>query len=445
MPIDAAIPLSVKPAQIESPLAAYSQVLGIKNQQQQQVEGAQKIQSNDLELKQQQRAVDYQNYFTQALQKHTVQNPDGTLVTDWGGMHNDLTNGGYGDKAVALDTSVAASKEAGLKLLHAQNQADLDKSQSVGRVLGAIPVVDQAAPPETQAVQKAAWNAAAPAAVASLVAQGHMTQQDGAAMLQQLQQAGGWTPQFAALIEQKKMEGLTTEQQVQHVQNGINAAREGTLATATAAHTAAETKKLNSDLFDKQRSDAAVLLSQAKSAADYDAKLATVYKAVAAKLPASKDLDFTAKGLADTQERILKSGMNVEQIQTARSKDRELQNAEDNSEVKLARTANDPAKTAAQRAFAQNALDTLNAGRIKVAASRAQAAMNAQFGFSGSGGTEAPAGTPKSALPALSTAHMSTVTGKPMIAIPDPTGKVHFVDTQQQADKLKNDFTAAGK
>ncbi len=179
------------------------------------------------------------------------------------------------------------------------------------------------------------------------------------------------------------MEGLTTEQQVQHIQNGINAAREGDIAKATKAHLEAETAGLQATQADKARSDAAALLSQATSAADYDAKLAKIDKAVAAKLPTSNALDFSDKGLADTQERILTSGMNSEQL--AAHQDRQASQAtRDLAEQSLAasRKANEqfrefmmqgrpgPAQVAAQKTanYAQKTEDPLwrKAGAIAV-------------------------------------------------------------------------------
>ncbi len=315
MPLDPSIILAAKPPAQTDPLAAYGKVMQIQNAQQTQQANAQKLQEGALDLQEKQRAIDFQKTFSGSLQKHTKTNDDGTLQTDWGGIQNDITNAGYGPEALKLSGERAAAAKAGYDMIEAQNKADLAKAQTVGRILGALPPVDQSATPDVQAVQKSAWNAAAPTAIASLVSQGHMSQQDGSAMIQQIQQAGGWTPQFDALVKQKQMEGLTTEQQVAHVQAGVTAAREGRVADATIKHTNLESDKLTAETADKARSDTAALLSQATSGADYLAKWNKLTPDLQAKLPRPEDLgDWNTQDKADIQERILKSGMNSEQI-----------------------------------------------------------------------------------------------------------------------------------
>lgn len=315
MPLDPSIPLSVRPAQIEDPLAAYGKVMAIQGAQQAQQAGAQRLQMGELELQQQKRAVEYQKTFTDALQKHTVKNPNGSLATDWSGVQDRLTDAGYGPEALKLNTERMQAQEAGLKLLHEQNQADLDRAQFVSRTVGALPQVDTAATPEVQAQQKAAWSASAIAGIGNLVKGGHMAPAQAAPILQQIQQTG-WTPELAEQARQLQMQGLSTEQQIQHVQNGINAAREGKVANASVAHSTAETAKLDAEALDKGKSDAAVQLSGATNAADYDARRAKLDPKVAALLPESKTLDFTdPKKLKDTQESILTSGMNAQQLQ----------------------------------------------------------------------------------------------------------------------------------
>lgn len=317
MPLDPSIILGVKAPAQEDPLAAYGKVMQIQNAQQAQQANTQKLQEGALDLQEKQRGIDFQKTFSDALRKHTTVNSDGTLTTDWGGVQGVVTNAGYGPEAMRLSTERASAAKAGYDLIEAQNKADAAKAQTVGRILGALPQVDQSATPDVQAVQKSAWNAAAPTAIASLVSQGHMTQQDGSGMIQQIQQAGGWNPQFDALVKQKQMEGLTTEQQVAHVQAGVTAAREGRVADATIRHTNLESDKLTADTADKARSDAAALLSQSNSGADYFAKWNKLTPDLQAKLPRPEDLgDWGTRDKSDIQEQILTSGMNAEQLAT---------------------------------------------------------------------------------------------------------------------------------
>lgn len=309
MPLDPLIPLSVKPAQIEDPLAAYGKVLQIKGAQQQQQANAQRLQEGELDLQQKQRALAYQKTFTDSLQKHTTKNPDGSLATDWSGVQGDITNAGYGAEALGLSAERAKVQKAGLDLLHAQNTADADRVKAVGQQLGALPSVDESAPPEVQQVQKAAFNAAAPQAIANLVKGGQMSQEQGAQVVQQLQQSGGWTPQIGQYVKQSQLAALTADQQIQHVQKGIDAARQHQLDSLNKPKIEAETTKLQTEVADKLTSDAAVTLSNAKDAADYTAKLAKLDPKIAAKFPTNADPTDE-----DVKDKILTSGMNADQL-----------------------------------------------------------------------------------------------------------------------------------
>ncbi len=319
--IDASIPLQVKPPQIEDPLAAYGKILQIKGAQQQQEANAQRIQEGALDLQQKQRAVDYQKTFTDSLKKNTSRNDDGTIATDWGKLQGDLTNAGYGPEALSLSTERAKIQKAGLDLVEAQHKVDGERVKAVGQQLGALPQVDESATPDVQQVQKAAFNAAAPTAIANLVRAGHLPQAEGARMIQTLQQSGGWTPQVGAWVKQNQMAALSADQQVAHIQQGITAAREGRVADANVGHLEAETTKANAEMADKAKSDLAAQLSQAKNPLDYERiRLADKNRSLRDSFPDSKNLDFSPDKLADTQESILTHGMNATQLDTHQAK-----------------------------------------------------------------------------------------------------------------------------
>jgi hypothetical protein len=316
MAADPNIILDYKPAQIappESPLAAYGQVLGVANAAQNLQAGQQKLQSNALELQQQQRAVDYQKAFTGSVQKHTTQNADGSLSTDWSGIQGDITNAGYGPEALALNKNILEAKEAGLKLIETQHLADQAKVAGFASALNSLPPVDPKAPGASD--QIAAFNGAFPNVLANSVQKGVITPQQAQQYGAMFQQGGNtWTPQLQMQIDGAKNGALTAQQAIEHGSKLIDQAREQTQVDSVVTHNKAETAKINAEMADKAKSDAAALLSNATSAADYDAKKATVDPKVAAQLPDSKGLDFSDDGIEGTRDKILKSGMNAEQV-----------------------------------------------------------------------------------------------------------------------------------
>lgn len=307
--IDASIPLSVKPVQTEDPLAAYGKVLQIKGAQQQQQANTQRLQEGELDLQQKQRAVAYQKTFTDSLQKHTTKNSDGSLATDWSGVQGDVTNAGYGPEALNLSVERSKVQKAALDQMHAQNVVDADRIKAVGSQLGALPQVDESATPEVQAVQKAAFNAAAPTAIANLVQGGHMSKQQGAQIIQTLSQSGGWTPQIGAYVKQTQLAALDAQQQVEHVQKGLDAARQQKLDKLNEPKILAETAKVQGEVADKATSDAAAALSNSKDKADYAAKLAKLDPKIADKFDPNADPADPAM-----KEKILTAGMNADQL-----------------------------------------------------------------------------------------------------------------------------------
>lgn len=309
MPLDPSIPLSVKTVQTEDPLAAYGKVLQIKGAQQQQQANSQRLQEGELDLQQKQRAADYQKLFSQAVQDNTTKGPDGKISTNWTGVDGKLVQGGYGLEAQNLGVERAKVQKAGLDLVHAQNVADMDRVKAVGQQIGALPEVDESAPPEVQAVQKAAFNAAAPTVIASLVQGGHMSQQQGAQMIQTLQQSGGWTPQIGAYVKQTRMAAMTAQEQSQYYHQNLEDLRNGRTDALNKPKIEAETAKLQNENTDKSTSDAAAALSNSKDKADYAAKLAKLDPKIADKFDPNADPADPAM-----KEKILTAGMNADQL-----------------------------------------------------------------------------------------------------------------------------------
>lgn len=314
MPLDPSIILGGKPVQTETPLAAYGQVMATKNMQLQNQAAAQKVQSGELELEQQRRVAAYQKTFSEAVRDNTAQNPDGTLKVNWGNVSTKLTNAGFGDKAIALNGDIAEAQKKALDLAHSQMQGIKDKAEVVGQVLGALPTVDPKAPADVFGVQKAAFGGAAISAVKSLAQQGVLPPEEAAQYAAQIQQSGGWSPEIQSMVDQKKMAGMSIKEQTEYFQHAIEAQRQGKLTDAQIANLKSETATRDAAAADKARSDAAALVSQATSGGDYLQRLSKIDKAVAQKLPALKDLDFAPDKLAATQEKILTSGMNSEQL-----------------------------------------------------------------------------------------------------------------------------------
>lgn len=311
MPIDPQIALEGKPAQIEDPLSAYGKVLSLQNAQQQQQAGAQRLQMGDIELKQQQRALQYQQTFSDAVKNNTTQSPDGSLATDWSGVQRKVTDAGFGDRALAMNTELMKAKEAGLDLIEKQHKIDTDRVNDFASAVGSLPKVDPAQP-----YTVSAFNAAFPAVLGAAVAKGTIQAAQGQQLQQQFQQGNGWTPQLGALVDAAQQRAMTAQQQAEHASKVIDQAREQGVADTTITKNKADTDKIKAELADKAKSEAAATLSQASNASDYDARKAKIADPnVAGQFPDSKDLNFSdPKSFPDQQERILKLGMNAEQL-----------------------------------------------------------------------------------------------------------------------------------
>ena len=316
MALDPSIALDFHPAQIappENPLAAYGQALQIANGAQNLQAGQQKLQSNALELQQQQRQADYQEAFNEAIQANTTQAADGSFQTDMGGAQKHLTAKGFGPEAIALNPQIAAARKAVLENAKLQNEVDTQHVQNLTSALNTLPEVDPAAPDAP--FKMAAFKATFPSVVQTALQRG-ATPQQVQPLVQAFQQGGGeWTPQLGELISGGKKAALNAQQAIEHTDRLLKMNQEQPQIDSVIKKNNVETANANETLADKQKSSLAGAASQVNALADYQAALAADKTGAAKALPQNlTEDDFKPENLAKTQERIRTSVMNADQL-----------------------------------------------------------------------------------------------------------------------------------
>ena len=323
-----------KPTQLEDPLSVYGKVLGIQGEQQAQAQnqqlGAQKIQSNAIELQQQQRALAYQQAFTDAVKNNTTQNPDGTFTTNYGAVRGKIVDAGFGDKAMEMDASLAASAHAALENMKLRNENETARVARVAGVArGLLNMVDPNADPATQQAQQALFVGAAPAGIAHLAQMGDLPPDQAAQLLGSIK-TNGYTPQARSWLQAQADAAVPAQAALEHTDKLLTLAMDKRKADSSIAEQTANTAKANQEIADKNKSDLTAQLSNVNSPADYAAGLAKADPKIASQLPDPKDLDFSNPGsVAASQDKIRMAGMNAkEQAEYLLHKGREQSLAE---------------------------------------------------------------------------------------------------------------------
>ena len=127
--------------------------------------------------------------------------------------------------------------------------------------------------------------------------------------------SGPITPQLIAQIKQIAASATGAEAQQREERERIQSRQTILNGTSENKRRDIENQKDSEALADKKVSDATAALSLSNSASDYDQRAADMKldPATLARLPRSKDLDWSPKNLAATQEQIRLHGMTTEQ------------------------------------------------------------------------------------------------------------------------------------
>lgn len=138
MPIDASIPLGIKPVRVQDPLETYSKILGIRGERQRLEVNDQTLIKSRQDVADKQRADNADKVAGEQLAANTTQDADGNVVTDYRTAARGIAAAGHGATATKILTQGrlddAARIESHIKQLDS-HQKNLD---FVGNHIGVL-------------------------------------------------------------------------------------------------------------------------------------------------------------------------------------------------------------------------------------------------------------------------------------------------------------------